>query len=99
MHRALRSASLLVLLLLATQISAVFAAEPASVVASAPQASQGPAALGTDAGRPAPPISPAVAPGWLPAAGLPACFQTICENVCFKKGRGCEVAGQTCSCI
>ncbi len=37
-------------------------------------------------------------PAWLPAAGLPACYQSVCVNVCFKKGKGCTIAGQTCSC-
>jgi hypothetical protein len=37
-------------------------------------------------------------PAWMPAAGVPACYQTICVNVCFKKGKSCTIAGQTCSC-
>jgi len=99
MHRALRSASLLVLLLLATLASAALASEPSSEAASPPRVCQAPAAGGTDASRPALALSTAAAPGWLPAAGLPACFKTICQNICFKRGQGCQIAGQNCTCI
>ncbi len=98
MHRAVRSASLLALLILVTLSPAAFAAAaPAMTAVSAfvPQLAPASAPAGAAVSLPAMQLSPSA--DWLPAQNLPACFNTICQ-ACFRQGKACTIAGQTCSC-
>jgi hypothetical protein len=106
MKRALRSISLLAVVALVTLASSLAAGVPATVTPPFLATAGAPSSLPTSPGEevasfPLPGEAAALTsltPAWMPAANLPTCYQTVCVNVCFKKGRGCTIAGQTCSC-